>query len=366
MMSKRFRVTLLGGAGAAGQAIASQLRKDDSLQLTITSRSRERCEKAARRFGWDELDSNRRVIPRIVNAADRASLEKVLTACDVVIVCMPYNGLARTVIEATVRANCHYIDINADRDKHEVLVELEQTVSHSGRTFITEAGLIPGCPLVLAKIILSKLPIADSLRIGSLYRDSSLAFGSARDIMSEIRETSYVLRDGKWMETSAMDFERVNFGEPYGKRLTVPADIPEMRPLANSGELHAIAVRQTGMNPIANLVAVGWSLLPQKLAEDAAIQAAKLYQLACRWFTGQPLGVVLIAEAYIAGQSESQSAKIRISHDSVYAATAIPVAVAVKYLKQGRCPKGVHFLGEAVPVSDFLTDMTSRGISVSY
>lgn len=103
-MKQKVPFGVIGGYGAIGRVVMSELWKSCSGQVLICGRDRARSEALAAEFDG-------RVVAERVDVFDNDSLENVCRRCSVIVnTAAPVMVLQDRVAQAAFRANSHYVD----------------------------------------------------------------------------------------------------------------------------------------------------------------------------------------------------------------------------------------------------------------
>src|ERR1700690_1455844 len=103
-MSRGVTFGIVGGDGATGRMVASELWKSSDAEILIGGRDVERAKVVSAEF-------ERRVSAAQVDVLDARSLDDFCGRCSIVINCAgPVMELQDRVAQAAFRARCHYID----------------------------------------------------------------------------------------------------------------------------------------------------------------------------------------------------------------------------------------------------------------
>lgn len=129
---------ILGGYGNAGRPIASLLlQESQDVFVTIAGRNL-----AAAQEYVDKLNAtcgDERARARQVDASSPESLDEAFRDIDMVVVASSTTPYAQQVLEAALKANIDYFDIQvADSYRTEAMESLQTRISTSTRCFVTQ------------------------------------------------------------------------------------------------------------------------------------------------------------------------------------------------------------------------------------
>jgi saccharopine dehydrogenase-like NADP-dependent oxidoreductase len=351
-------ILILGGYGRAGLEIARLLLNHTTARVTLGGHTLEKAQNAANSL--NENHPGERVLAKDVDATQRESLQKAFAECDIVIVCVPYKSdSAEKVITAALEAGIDYIDINNDPGKHDVFAQMQDRIRQGDSIFMTEAGIIPGCPAVMLRYIAA---IQDDLRnvaVSVVMLDDHMPRGSAHDMIDHAGQTAKIYRAGRWQAASPFHATRIDFGSPFGKRLCVPIDLAEMHAPAKQLSIDSLIVYQSGFNPAVNSVFALWKLLGLSRFEAGLRLGVDLFMWANRNFTPPPHGIQLILEA--------DQQRLSLYHDDVYVGTAVPVVAAVMQLLDCNLYRPQQgYMGHIIEPTRFMNDLKQLGIKIEH
>ena len=352
---------LLGGYGSAGLAIAQLLLEETKLRLIVAGRDGDRARQTESSLNVEHA-GNRVSGIRVDAAGDPSALESAFRRCDLVMVCAPLTGIGSRVLEAALAAGVDTVSLNLDGTGSAVAKSLAARVEQAGLRFITDAGLVPGCPAVLARWAASRFERVDEVIAAMLVREKDFSYGSAIDAMEAIGTPAIVYDQGSWNRAPLTATKKIDFGPPFGKCTCYPFALPEMRPLPERLGVERCAAYAAGVNRVADALVALWYVFGlgkypwlSRLGARALVRTNR--------FTRPPLGVVLAVE--VAGESAGRPQHLRVSvqHDDGYVATAIPALSCLLQVLDGTVKKpGIHMMGHAVDVARFIDDMGRLGM----
>ena len=143
-------IILILGYGAAGLPTARLLLRETDVQLILTGRNFDRLQEAVATLQTEFAAE--RIEGRSLDASDAASLDAAFEDCDMVLVTIPITGIGGRIARAALKAGIDYVDINVDEAKARELQDISRFVEKAGRCFLTDAGIFPGTPSVLASL----------------------------------------------------------------------------------------------------------------------------------------------------------------------------------------------------------------------
>ncbi len=356
----RDAIVILGGYGKAGRHVAELvLESGTATQVVIAGRNHGKAQAVAQHLNQRHGKGQARAATADIE--DTASLRRTFAEGRVAVVCVPYSGQAANVIGAAVDAGVDYVDLNGDDGKYRILRELDADVRRSGRVFISEAGIIPGCPAALAIAAGQELEQVDSVVINSLMRDpgyhragSTIWYPTWR-----ARHGFSAMAGGARAPCSLA--RRLAFGAPYQPALGIPVELAELAGVPERLGLRDLALYQAGLNPALDTLAVIWKMLGLSRSAAGVRLGVKTFAWANRFFTRPPLGGAIRVEA----RGHEGGIRIDASHPDLYTATAIPVVATVQQILAGEIVEtGARFMGHAVDAGRFLEQLRALGMAI--
>lgn len=353
------RILILGGYGRAGNEIADLLVQHTSVTVTLAGRQLAQAQASATQLNQNH--HTQRVKGIAVDITQPPAVAAAFADCDLVIMAVPFRGdAAEIVLTTALEAGIDYIDINTDSGKHAIFAQQRDRIQHSQQIFLTEAGIIPGCPSVLVRWAIENSNNLKSFTVGSLMRDPQMPAGSVYDIMSHADKPAEIYRDGQWQSISPLALRSIDFGSAYGNCWCIPVSLPELKALPQQIPLHRLAVYQADVNAIADAIFLLWQALGLNRFEQGLDWGVRLFQWANQRFTPPPYGITLILE------SEHQRL-LWLHHDDVYRGTAIPVVAAVQQLLSDQIQRPWQgFMGQGVRPEPFMNSLRELGLAIQH
>jgi saccharopine dehydrogenase (NAD+, L-lysine-forming) len=357
------KALILGGYGAAGRAIARLLLRETSLDVTLAGRDAKQASAAAAELGVG-LGPDR-VGAAQVDANDAVSLGTGLEGCDLIIVCIPLEGIAHSVAQTAIQAGVDWIDISLGLQKAAVLRDLGPTIERSGCRFITEAGALPGLPATLVRLAADELGDLQAANVSGFIKGPELALGSSVDLLRLVATPAMEYSDGEWRKAKLMATRSVEFGDPFGTLQCYPMDLVELRELPEQLDVKHLSAHSAGVNPVIDLFVLLFKLLGLGRSESAIYRCARLLMKANRRFTKPPYTVRIKLEAEGCVDGAQRRLELLVGHEDGYEITAIPLVACVLQLLDGsiRLP-GLRHMGSAVDPHRLLADTKRLGARV--
>lgn len=296
--------------------------------------------------------------------------------------CVPYR-LNLPVMEAALAAGCHYADLGGLFHVTLEQLELDDRFRTAGIAAVIGIGSAPGLTNVLAGLGADRLDRAISIDLvdGAIGEDGG-GFGvpySVETILDEFTMPAMVFEDGQMKEVPAgSGVVPWEFPEPLGVlpamytlhseaatlsrtipgvrdvrwRLALPAAVHEGFAFLTSIGLASSEPVQTPSGPVVprEALAAVLSRLPASDGEPRDLEVIDVH------VTGEKDGrpAVHIARALLRPTPEGISAGAF--------GTAIPIAVAVRWMAEGRVEPGVHPPETAFDPEAFIEELEREGV----
>lgn len=366
------RIAVLG-AGAMGAAAARLIARHD-VDLMVLDADGERAERAAAGLGRVEVGSA---------AIGSEELPKALAGLDAVAACIPYR-LNLEAMDAAFAAGVPYADLGGLFHMTLRQLDLDDRYREAGLAAVVGIGCCPGISNVLARLTADRLEEVRSIDIldGGVEDNGGFSVPySADTILDEFTKPAVIFEDGELKEVPAASGAiRYRFPEPLGEMeafytlhsepATLPRTIPGVRdvrwrlalpPKIAEGFRLLVDMGLASEEPLdspsgpavpRDLLRTLLSRLPPPSGPSRDIEV--LVVRATGTLEGRPATVV--AEATFEPQPEG------IGGGAF--GTAIPMAVAARWLAEGRVPPGVHPPETAFPAEAFVQDLQGEGMKL--
>jgi saccharopine dehydrogenase-like NADP-dependent oxidoreductase len=365
------RIAVLG-AGAMGGA-AARLIARHPVELAVLDTNGVRAERTAAAAGATAVS---------LDGTDEA-LEKTLGDVDAVAACLPYR-LNLRVMEASLRAGCPYADLGGLFHTTLRQLELGDRFREAGLPAVLGIGMAPGITNLLARLGSERLDTVTSVDLVNGSIDPG-GFGvpySAETILDEFTAPAMVFEGGTLREVPAAS---------GGMRWTLPEPIGEMEAVYTlHSELATLPRTIEGVRDVRWRLALppdverGFRMLVDLgLASDEAVETPSgpvaprdvlLAILARAQAPGGPPQDREGTDVRVVGTVEGLPATFlgRVlclpPPEGIAAGafgTALPIAVAVRWLADGRVPPGVHPPETGLPAEAFLAELASEGLRIT-
>lgn len=367
------RIAFLG-AGAMGSAAARLAARHPDVDPLVLDTDRDRAARVVASIGRGE--------PRQIDVQGGA-LEAALKDAEAVAACIPYR-LNLEVMEAALAASCPYADLGGLYHTTLRQLELAERFREAGVAAVLGIGMAPGITNILARLGADHLDEVDDVDLFNGSIDRTEGFGvpySAETILDEFTLPAMVYEDGQLSEVPAasgrVSFE---FPEPIGQLqavytlhseiATLPSTIPGVRNVRWRLALPADVER--GFRLLADI-----GLGSEEPVETAAgpvrpreLLIAVLNRLSGR---GGPPNDIESTVVRVTGTRGGRRATfvgtvvVEPPPEGISAGafgTALPIAIAARWLAEGRVEPGVHPPETAFPAEEFLQAYAAEGVSV--
>jgi saccharopine dehydrogenase (NAD+, L-lysine-forming) len=365
-------ILLLGGYGNAGARIARLLHRETDARLVLAGRSGVRASRAAERLNRE--DGGDRVSSLLVDAAEPRQLGQALEGVDLVVNAASTVSQTATVAQAALDAGSDWFDILPSHYKLDHLASIRESIVRAGRCFITEGGFHPGLPAVLVRFAATFLDRLQRATVGMAFGVDWAALepspGTLREFVEELAAHRSVLYDhGAWTHQPWWRSRRLDLGEPFGERVTVPAASAELEQLAQGHpSLVELGLWVAGFNWFVDWVGLGLGSVARRIfGRRAAGPVGRTIWWGLRRFSRPPWGAVILVEA--GGWKKGRLVGVRgvVSHRDAYDLTAVPAAATIlQYLDGSARQPGLWLQGLVVDPRRFMADLERLGAAVEY
>lgn len=215
MQNKRFLVI---GGGQQGQIVAKELSRGNFVVLSDRREDlKAPCPDVQTQF-FDARDA--------ANGYYRSLIGSWFSTFDVVVSCLP-SQFGGPCVELAAEYGVNYVDLSYTTDD---LFSLDPLAQHTGSTIITDCGLAPGLPNLIAGRCMhlyaqkpgSKVPPIN-IYVGGVSKDPALPLGyvetwSLEDLYEEYVRMGRYVKNGKECLVSPTDMEALATVERFGQK----------------------------------------------------------------------------------------------------------------------------------------------------
>jgi saccharopine dehydrogenase-like NADP-dependent oxidoreductase len=366
------RIAVLG-AGTMGAATARLLSRRSDVELLVIDPEGERAERVA-------ADAGGRAVTAGIGDP---GLPEALAGAEAVAACIPYR-LNLEAMEAALEARVPYADLGGLFHVTLRQLELGARFLEAGVPAVLGIGCCPGISNLLARLAAERLDQVRSIDIVDGAVEVGGGFGvpySADTILDEFTHPAMVFQDGELKEVPAGSGRiRYLFPEPLGEMEAFYTLHSEPATLPDTIEGVQDVRWRLALPP---RVADGFRVLVDLgLASEEAVETPSgpavprdvLLALLARLPTpeGPPRDAEVLdvtAAGTLGGRPVRFLGRARLAptRDGIGAGafgTSIPIAVAARWLADGRVPPGVHPPERAFDARGFLDDLATEGVGL--
>ena len=360
-MAERVAFGVVGGYGATGRAVVSELLRSSDEELLIGGRDPAKLSSVAAELGS-------RVMATRLDVMDARSLEEFCRRCSVIVNCGgPVIMLQDRVAQAALRAHCHYVDPADMAIVRERMLPHDQEVADLGLSFVISGGWTPGITELLPVYARAQARSRmDSIESVSVYFTDSgeWSANALRDGVSFIRRAGLArpgyFRRGEWVRAKRSEvFHKVDLGDPIGLRrfgLFFMPELNEVGRLLTDCAFFAYSYLSGFRNAVAALMI---ALLP--LPEDFGVRLLRGI------FRQNRLPVAGFAVAQVVGRCPGRSVTLRtritFEPGQDYWLNGVVLATVARMVSAGKgVQTGVHFLVDAVDPIALMAELQKAGV----
>lgn len=352
---------IVGGYGATGTAVATELLKSSSGEILIGGRDLSKASALAARLGS-------RVSAAQSDVLDPRSLDDFCSRCSILINCAgPVSALQDRVAQAALRSRSHYVDLASLTFVKERMSPHSQQIADLGLSFVISAGWMPGIselvPAYAHAVARSKM---DSIESVSVYFSDS---GEWSD---------NALRDGAWFVHHA-GFPRPGYfrkgqrtpvkmsaasrffdlGDPVGRRRFSLVSVPELDDLGRRLTDCDVFINSylSGFRTAAAAMLMALLPLPGRLG-------VRLFR---NIFRRNRLPVDGFALAQVLGRSQERQCTFTTqvvyrNRRDYWINALVPATVARLICQRNSVLPGLHYLSAAVDPVAFMAELQRSGL----
>jgi hypothetical protein len=363
-MSQTARFGIVGGYGATGRVVVSELWKSCPGEIRIGGRDLARGKALAATFDG-------RVSAAQLDVLDAPSLDRFCGECSIVVHCGgPVMRLQDRVAQAALRSRCHYVDLAGLSVVKERLIPHARELTDLGLSFVVSAGWLPGLSELLP----------------------AYAHARARAIMDTIESlTVYFGDSGEWSTAAFQDMawflRRIGLRWPgyFSRGERVRVKMHQASPRVDLGG--RVGLRRFSLHSIPEQDEIGrrlsdgevfiYSDLPGFRVGLAAALVAFLplpNGLSVRLLRSAFRGISLPVGGFVVGRvlGRSRGRRLALTAEIIYDKhrdywiNGLVVATAARLVSEGKgVQPGTHFLTDAVDPIAFMDELRRGGVEQS-
>lgn len=350
---------VVGGYGATGRAVVSELCKSSSGEIAVAGRDPTKAKALATQFDG-------RVSATVVDALDDRALDAFCQQCSIIINCAgPVMRLGNRIAQAAFRNRCHYVDAAGLGIVKENLLPHAREIEKLGLSFVISAGWMPGIsevvPAYAEKQARSKMGSIDSVTV--CFGDSGEWSDNAlRDAFWFIRRVGFrgpgYFHKGTWTRARASTaICKIDLGEPIGSRRFGLYSTPEFEEIGQRlGDCDFFCRPYlSGFRTALSTTLLAMFPLPETTGIRLLRNAFRRNRLPADGFV------------WVEVKGRSSSEKLKLVTQIVYRerrdywANAAALANVALMTAEGSARKGVHFLADAVDPAVFVDRLQKAG-----
>lgn len=363
-MSQNLTFGIVGGYGATGRMVASELHKSTQGEILIAGRDPVQAKALATQF-----DS--RVTAAQVDVLDPRSLDEFCRRCSIVINCAgPVMQLQDRVAQAARRKRCHYVDPAGLGFVEEGMLPHSQEIADLGLSCVVSAGWLPGLseivPLYANVLARARMESVESLTVyfGDAGEWSNNAF---RDAVRYIRKSGihnplYFRKGERVTVRKASPFSKIDLGDRLGLQRFSMYPLPEQNEIGQrlkDCDFTAYTYLPSFRTVIAGAL-IAMFPLPEKWGVRLLRNAFRRNRL--------PVGGFVVAE--MRGQTKRRPATLKaevvFEKGNDYWINGVVLATVARMIAEGKSIQvGVNFLGDAVDPVALLTELRKVGVELT-
>ena len=355
---------IIGGYGAAGRAVASELVRSSDGQILVGGRDRARADQLAASLG-------RTASAAMVDLLDDRLLDEFCSACSVVINCAaPVQTLRDRVAQAAVRCRCHYADAAGMSVVKESLQPRVEEIAEAQLSFVVSGGWTPGVSELVPAYAYAqgkaRLDRLDAIRVYTgdqgNWSPNALRDGVWFLRQTGLRRPTYFHRGERTRAPNAQTFATVDLGPPLGRCRFGIFSLPELEDLGRrrcDTDVFGYAYL-SGMTTAAASFVLAVVPLPAKMGVRLMRGVFRRNIL--------PVGGFVVAQAigHYQGQSLAFTTRVTFDVGRDYWIHGTVLATVARLLADGSSvPPGVHFLADAVDPIRFVNELRKAGVDAT-
>lgn len=360
-MSRPVTFGIVGGYGATGRIVASELWKSCDGEILIGGRDLAKGKALAAEF-----DS--RASAAHLDILEAHSLDDFCSRCSIIVNCAgPVMVLQDRVAQAAFRRRCHYIDAAGMSLVRERMLPHRRELEDLGLSFVVSAGWNPGLsellPVYADAQARAKMDTIESLTV--YWADSGeWSTNALRDAAWYIRKSGLrspgYFRKGEWTRAKMWEASRrVDLGDPVGPGRFAMYSTPELSEIGHRLNDYDVFTYTyvSGFRTIMATTLMALVPLPEGLS-------VRLFR---NVFRRNRLPVDGFVVAQILGRSQGRrlalTAHVVYKERRDYWINGVVLATVARIVSESKgVQAGVHFLADAVDPIAFMAELRKAGV----
>lgn len=360
-MSRAVTFGIVGGYGATGRVVASELWKSCGGQILIGGRDLAKGKALAAEFAGKASAAH-------LDIFDAHSLGEFCSRCSIVVNCAgPVAALQDRVAQAAFGERCHYIDAAGMSLVKERMLPHRQEIEDLGLSFVVSAGWNPGLSELLPAYAdaqaRAKMDTIESL---TAYQADSgeWSTNALRDAVRYVRQSGLqrpgYFRKGEWTHAKMSEASRrVDLGDPIGPGRFALHSTPELSEVGRRLDHYDVFAYAylSGVRTIMAITLVALLPLPEALS----------VRLLRNVFRRNRLPVDGFVSAQVLGRSQGRRLALTVQvvyrERRDYWIHGLTLATVARMVSESQgVQTGIHFLADAVDPIAFMAELRKAGV----
>jgi saccharopine dehydrogenase (NAD+, L-lysine-forming) len=360
-MNRTFTFGIVGGYGATGRVVATELWKSCEGKILIGGRDLAKGTALAKELG-------NRVSAAHLDVLDGRSLDEFCSQCSIIVNCAgPVMVLQDRVAQAAFRRNCHYIDVAGLTFVKERMLPHNREIANLGLSFVVSAGWMPGItelvPVYANAQARTQMDTIESLTVffgdSGEWSDNALRDAAWYVHQAGLRSPAYFHRGERSRAKMSAISRNIDLGDPIGRGRFTLVSLPELdeigRRLADCDVFMYSYL--SGFRTAAAAMLIALLALPEQFG-------IRLFR---NIFRRNRLPVDGFVVAQVLGRSQGRrfalTAQIVYRDRRDYWMNGLVPAIVGRMISEGKSVRpGVHFLAEAVDPITFMAELKKAGV----
>jgi len=361
-LSQTVAFGIVGGYGATGRVVVSELSRTCSAKVLIGGRDLDKGKALAAEFEHN-------VSATLLDVLDTRSLDDFCRRCSIVVNCGgPVTLLQDRVAQAAFRNRCHYIDAAGMSVVRERILPHAREIEDAGLSFVISAGWMPGVsefvPVYADAQARLKMDTTESLTVyfcdSGEWSNNALVDGVKYIHQVGLRNPGY-FRRGEWVRANmSTALRKFNLGDPVGSgRFLLCSPLPELREFAQRLKDCDVFTYTylSGFRTVIDATLMALFPLPEGLGVRLLRNVFRRNRL--------PVGGFVIAKVHGRSQGGSVSLTVQITfkENQDYWINGVVLATVARMISDEQSvQRGIHFLADAVNRAAFMAELRKGGI----
>ena len=254
------RILLIGATGVFGRRLAEQLMNERGIALALAARSELKLATLARSLS--KPVATRTLDRNLIKATDLAGYDLVIDAAG------PFQASGSQVIDAAIKAKCHYFDLADGREFVGQTGKYDESAREADIAVVTGVSSIPALSHAVIENLTTGWQQIEEIGIG-IFPGNRAPRGKAvvEAILSYVGKPVRVFRDGNWQCLPGWGMTHRKKVKDVGNRWASICDTPEQDLLverfspARSAEFFAgmeLSILHLGLLALSMPVRWGW------------------------------------------------------------------------------------------------------------